>query len=71
MTPKAKSNHTEMWDELLRAFALFLVLEGILPFLSPASWKRYVYQVLHLPSRVLRVVGLSMMVAGALLLYLL
>lgn len=58
-----------MWDDVLRAVALLLVLEGMLPFLSPISWKRYVYKMLHMPNRALRVVGLCMMVGGALLLY--
>ncbi|MBT3888685.1 MAG: DUF2065 family protein, partial [Nitrosomonadaceae bacterium] len=28
-----------MWDTLLIAFALMLVLEGILPFLLPNIWR--------------------------------
>ena len=60
-----------MWDDLLRACALFLVLEGILPFLTPVGWKRYLYQMLQLSDRVLRITGLSMMIAGVLLLNLL
>jgi hypothetical protein len=58
-----------MWQELLRAFAIVLVLEGILPFLSPLSWKRYVQQMLGVPNRALRVVGFGMMLAGVILLY--
>lgn len=58
-----------MWQELLRAFAIVLVLEGILPFLSPLGWKRYVQQMLTVPNRVLRVIGLGMMLAGIILLY--
>ena len=29
-----------MWDELLTAVALILVLEGVLPFLNPAGFRR-------------------------------
>lgn len=58
-----------MWQELLRALAIVLVLEGILPFLSPLSWKRYLQQMLGVPNRALRVVGFGMMLAGVILLY--
>jgi uncharacterized protein YjeT (DUF2065 family) len=58
-----------MWQELLRALAIVLVLEGILPFLSPTSWKRYIAQVLIVPNRVLRLFGLGLMLAGVALLY--
>ncbi|MBN1379666.1 MAG: DUF2065 family protein [Gammaproteobacteria bacterium] len=60
-----------MWQELLRAFAIVLVLEGILPFMSPMSWKRFVQQMLSVPNHALRVAGLGMMLAGVALLYLL
>ncbi|HWQ93937.1 MAG TPA: DUF2065 family protein, partial [Gammaproteobacteria bacterium] len=29
-----------MWDELLTAVALILVVEGVLPFLNPAGFRR-------------------------------
>ncbi len=28
-----------MWDTLLMAFALMLVIEGLLPFLIPGVWR--------------------------------
>jgi len=31
-----------MWEALLTAFALMLVLEGIIPFLYPAKWRNLV-----------------------------
>ena len=58
-----------MWQELLRALAIVLVLEGILPFLSPVSWKRFVHSMLSVPDRSLRIAGLGMMLAGVALLY--
>ena len=58
-----------MWQELLRALAIVLVLEGILPFLSPVSWKRFVCSMLGAPNRSLRGAGLAMMLAGVGLLY--
>jgi len=60
-----------MWDEILRALALVLVLEGILPFLSPSNWRQTMLQAAQLPNRALRIIGLVSMLLGVLLLYLL
>lgn len=57
-----------MWDDLLRAFALMLVIEGVLPFLSPTRWRSVFEQALKLNDGQLRFIGLSSMVAGILLL---
>ena len=52
------------------AFALYLVLEGILPFLSPQALKRTLIALAQLEDRQLRVFGLVSMAAGLALLYL-
>ena len=57
------------WNDLWAAFALYLVLEGILPFLNPGGLKRTMLQLTQLDDRSLRIVGLLSMMAGALLLY--
>jgi len=54
----------------LSALALMLVLEGILPFVSPRSFRRTLAAVAQVEDRVLRIAGLASMLAGALLLYL-
>lgn len=59
-----------MWGGLLDAVALLLVLEGILPFLSPASVRRLLTRLTELGDNAMRVAGLASMVAGVLLLYL-
>ena len=59
-----------MWRDLGTALCLLLVIEGMLPFLSPRGWKSGVRQALALDDRSLRVVGLSAMLCGAGLLYL-
>jgi uncharacterized protein YjeT (DUF2065 family) len=51
------------------ALALYLVLEGILPFLSPQTLKRAMLSILQLQDRQLRTVGLFSMLAGLALLY--
>jgi hypothetical protein len=59
-----------MWHELLVAVALLLVIEGVLPFLNPAALRKTLLQVAQLNDRTLRFAGLTSMVAGCLLLYL-
>jgi len=59
-----------MWTEILTALALVLVLEGIMPFLNPAAMRRMIILVAQMDDSTLRVVGLTSMIAGVLLLYL-
>ena len=56
------------WQDLIAAFALYLVLEGVLPFLNPDGWRQSVTLIAKLDDRQLRIIGLVSMVAGALLL---
>jgi uncharacterized protein YjeT (DUF2065 family) len=58
-----------MWDELLAAFGLMLVLEGILPFLSPSALRQSLLRMAQLEDRTLRFVGLGSMLLGLLVLY--
>ena len=60
-----------MLDLLLIALALMLVIEGIYPFLNPAAYRRFLMQVAQLTDKNLRNIGLSMMVLGAIGVYLL
>jgi uncharacterized protein YjeT (DUF2065 family) len=57
-----------MWQDLLTAFALLLILEGLLPALAPKAWLRAMHDAMKLGPRGLRIVGFSLMLAGALLL---
>lgn len=57
------------WHALGGAFALYLVFEGLLPFLSPTLAQRAFRSMAATPERVLRVVGLLSMLAGCALLY--
>ena len=56
------------WDDLLTGLALYLVFEGILPFLSPEGWRRSMSTIAGLPGRQLRIFGLISMLAGVALL---
>lgn len=56
-------------DEILRAVALLMVIEGIMPFLSPARWRETMQQVCQLQDSVLRGFGLGIMLLGVVFLY--
>jgi len=58
------------WSDLWAACALYLVLEGLMPFLNPGGMKGLLGRLSELPERVLRGAGLASMIAGAVLLYL-
>lgn len=58
------------WADLFAALALYLVLEGVLPFLNPQAMKRVLTTIATLSDRQLRLGGLASMGAGVLLLYL-
>jgi len=58
-----------VWDELLAAFGLMLVLEGILPFLNPNVLRRSLLRMAELEDRALRFAGLASMLLGLLVLY--
>ena len=57
-----------MSDLLFSALALLLVLEGLLPFFSPAMWRRVFERALQLSDGQIRFVGLVSMLIGLLLL---
>jgi uncharacterized protein YjeT (DUF2065 family) len=61
------------WSELTRylggAFALYLVLEGVLPFLNPSAAQRLMAKLAQTETRQLRWGGLISMVAGLALLW--
>jgi uncharacterized protein YjeT (DUF2065 family) len=59
-----------MWDTLLIAFALMLVLEGILPFLLPSIWRETFKKLTEIGDNQVRFIGLTSMLLGLLLLYL-
>ena len=59
-----------MWQDLIAAVALVLVLEGILPFLNPTRFKQNMAMMMQMNESTLRGVGLASMVVGLILLYL-
>lgn len=59
-----------MWQDLGVALCLVLVIEGILPFLYPQRWKEMVIMAADVDDRTMRIVGLTSMILGIGLLYL-
>jgi len=59
-----------MWNDFLAAIALVMILEGILPFLSPARLRQTLLLSSQLNDSSLRFIGLTAMVLGCVLLYL-
>jgi uncharacterized protein YjeT (DUF2065 family) len=57
------------WLIFISAVALMLVIEGILPFLSPESWRKMVKTIAGQSDRALRIYGLVSMLVGVALLY--
>ena len=57
-----------MWDLLLGAFALMLVFEGLLPFLSPQAWRKLFERATQMSDGQVRFIGLSSMLAGLVML---
>ena len=58
-----------MWHDLLVALALLLVIEGIVPFLNPQAMRRAMLALSEMSDGTLRFGGLTVMVVGCLLLY--
>ncbi|MBP6710082.1 MAG: DUF2065 domain-containing protein [Propionivibrio sp.] len=57
-----------MISSLLIAFALMLVLEGVLPFLAPTTWRETFRRLIQLGDGQIRFIGLTSMLAGIILL---
>ncbi|WP_456417077.1 DUF2065 domain-containing protein [Thiolapillus sp.] len=58
------------WQDLWAAFALMLVLEGILPFLNPRRFRNMLRMLDEMDDAMVRRIGLVSMLVGLGLLYL-
>jgi len=56
-------------NTLITAIALMLVIEGVLPFLVPSLWRETFRRLTELSDGQIRFIGLTSMVGGLLLLY--
>ncbi len=58
-----------MWQDLLRAVALVMIIEGMLPFLNPRFLRDAMTRFQEMDDRALRIAGLVSMLIGLGLLY--
>ena len=58
-----------MWDDLLAAMALVLVIEGLFPFISPAGFRKKILAMTEMDDSNIRVASLASMIIGLVLLY--
>lgn len=59
-----------MWLYIMTAIALVLVIEGLLPSISPANYKQMLIRLSQQSDKNLRVFGLVLMILGALIMLL-
>ncbi|MBK1679713.1 DUF2065 domain-containing protein [Rhodocyclus tenuis] len=57
-----------MSDTLLMAFALMLVLEGVVPFIAPTAWRDAFRRLTEFSDGQIRFFGLTVMLVGLVLL---
>ncbi|MCC6209401.1 MAG: DUF2065 domain-containing protein [Gammaproteobacteria bacterium] len=60
-----------MWQDVVGAVALILVIEGMLPFVNPAAMRRALLTLIRMDDHALRFAGLTSMIAGVAILYIL
>lgn len=59
-----------MAGELLTAVALVLIIEGLMPALSPRGWRNLIEQLGQMPDNTIRVGGMALILIGAVLFHL-
>lgn len=59
------------WATLGRALALVMVIEGLMPFAMPSTWRRTLFSIAQMENRSLRLIGALSMGAGLIVLQLL
>lgn len=57
------------WADLLAGFAFYLILEGLLPFVSPRGWRRGLAAMSELNDGQLRSFGFAVVAVGLILLF--
>lgn len=57
-----------MGHDLMTAFALLLIIEGLLPMIAPQTWQRAMQELSKNNPQIIRIGGIISMLAGAVLL---
>jgi hypothetical protein len=55
-------------QDLLTAFALLLIIEGLLPMIAPQAWQKAMQELSRHNPKAIRIGGIISMLAGAILL---
>jgi len=58
-------------NDLLTAFALLLIIEGLLPGIAPSTWLKVMSDAARMGPQGIRIAGIISMLLGALLLFVL
>ena len=58
-----------LWDSLWVATGLILIMEGVLPALSPVAFRETMLKITQMSDQALRHIGMVSMLAGAVVLY--
>lgn len=58
-----------MLQDLMVTFCLLMVIEGLLPFISPKTWKKMIESITKQTDRNIRIFSLISMLIGSITLY--
>jgi len=58
-----------MWQEILTAVSLFLIIEGMVPFIGPNFYRQAVVKIAQMDDNSLRLTGLTIASFGIIILY--
>jgi len=58
-----------MWQHILTAISLYLIIEGMIPFISPNFFRKAAMRIAQMDDNSLRVGGLTIASAGLIMLY--
>ncbi len=58
-----------MWQDILTAVSLFLIIEGMVPFIGPDFYRQAVVRIAKMDDNGLRLTGLTIATVGIVILY--
>jgi len=58
------------WQEIVTAISLVLLIEGLIPFISPNTYRIFIHKMSKLNDDNLRIVGLVSIMLGLIILFL-
>jgi uncharacterized protein YjeT (DUF2065 family) len=58
-----------MWQDILTAISLYLIIEGMIPFIRPDMFRQAVLRIAQMDDNSLRLTGLTVASIGIIMLY--